>query len=65
MTLTFRISPDLATVDGTEHVAFTPDKPITELVFRLTANTAPTVAEGNHIVVRSARAAHGGGAPTY
>ena len=26
---------------------FTPDLPITELVFRLTANTAPTVAEGN------------------
>jgi hypothetical protein len=63
--LAFTISPDLTTVHGTEHVQFTPDLPITELVFRLTANTAPTVAEGNRIVVTSARADHGALAPRY
>ena len=42
--LTFAVAPDLATVRGTERITFTPDRPITELVFRLTANTAPTVA---------------------
>jgi hypothetical protein len=52
-------------VTGTEHVEFTPDLQITELVFRLTANTKPTVAEGNHIVVTSAHADHGGEAPIY
>jgi Peptidase family M1 domain len=63
--LAFTFGADLTTVHGTEHISFTPDKPITELVFRLTANTAPTVAEGNKIVVTSAKADHGGGAPTY
>ncbi|MEO8887917.1 MAG: M1 family aminopeptidase [Jatrophihabitantaceae bacterium] len=59
--LTFVVGADLSTVTGTEHVAFTPDRAITELVFRLTANTAPTVREGNRIVVDSATADHGGG----
>ncbi|MGH8961110.1 MAG: M1 family aminopeptidase [Jatrophihabitantaceae bacterium] len=63
--LKFVVSSDLSTVAGTEHISFTPDKPITELVFRLTANTAPTVAEGNKIVVRSATADHGGGRYTF
>lgn len=63
--LAFTFSPDLSTVRGTEHIAFTPDKPITELVFRLTANTAPTVAEGNKIVVESATADHGAAEATY
>ena len=45
---------------GTEHISFTPDLPITELVFRLTPNTAPTVAEGNGIRVTAATADHGG-----
>ncbi|MCL2780740.1 MAG: peptidase M1 [Actinomycetia bacterium] len=63
--LAFTVRPGLATVDGTEHIEFTPDLPITELVFRLTANTAPTVAEGNRIQVRSARADHGGLTATY
>ena len=44
--LTFTVADDLSTVTGTEHIVFTPDLPITELVFRLTANTAPTVAAG-------------------
>ncbi|WP_375480827.1 M1 family aminopeptidase [uncultured Jatrophihabitans sp.] len=61
VSLNFRIAPSLTTVTGTEHIAFTPDKAITELVFRLTPNTAPSVAEGNQIVVRSATADHGGG----
>ena len=63
--LAFVVSPDLATVQGAEHVEFTPDLPITELVFRLTANTAPTVAAGNKIVVHKATADHGARAATY
>jgi hypothetical protein len=59
--LAFTVENGLSTVTGTEHVVFTPDEPITELVFRLTANTAPTVAEGNKIVVNSATADHGAG----
>jgi hypothetical protein len=63
--LAFAVSADLATVQGTEHVEFTPDLPITELVFRLTANTAPTVAAGNKIVVHKATADHEARAATY
>ncbi len=61
MKLTFTVSTDLTTVTGLERIAFTPDKQITELVFRLTANTKPTVRQGNKIVVQSATADHGGG----
>ena len=61
VSLAFTVSNDLSTVNGTEHIAFTPDRPITELVFRLTANTKPTVAAGNRIVVHTATADHGGG----
>jgi hypothetical protein len=63
--LAFTFNRDLTTVHGTEHIAFTPDKPISELVFRLTANTAPTVAAGNKIVVTAATADHGGGRARY
>jgi len=63
--LDFMFSADLSTVRGTEHISFTPDKPITELIFRLTANTVPTVAAGNKIVVESAAADHGGTTATY
>lgn len=65
VTLRFTVGADLSTVQGSEHIEFTPDLPITELVFRLTANTAPTVAAGNKIVIDSARADHGGGVPRY
>ncbi|WP_375484282.1 peptidase M1 [uncultured Jatrophihabitans sp.] len=61
MRLSFTVSDDLTTVTGREQIAFTPDRRITELVFRLTANTRPTVQQGNRIVVRSATADHGGG----
>jgi Peptidase family M1 domain len=63
--LRFTVGADLGSVQGSEHIAFTPDLPITELVFRLTANTAPTVAAGNKIVVKKASADHGAGAPHY
>lgn len=63
--LAFTFNADLTKVRGTEHVSFTPDKAITELVFRLTANTAPTVAAGNRIVVLSARADHGATTATF
>src|SRR4051794_15078638 len=61
MTLRFTIADDHRSVRGTERIVFRPDKPVTELVFRLTANTRPTVAEGNGIEVTSAHADHGGG----
>lgn len=61
MTLAFTIAADHATVRGHETVVFRPDQPVTELVFRLTANTAPTVAEGNRIEVTAASADHGAG----
>ena len=63
--LKFTVADDLSTVTGTEHVVFRPDKDIDELVFRLTANTAPTVAAGNSITVTSARADHGAQGAKY
>jgi len=60
VTLRFTISDDHRTVHGTEHLVFHPDRPITELVFRLTANTRPTVDEGNRIEVTSATASPAG-----
>jgi acyl dehydratase len=63
--LAFTLAPDLTSVRGTEHVSFTPDLPITELVFRLTANSAPSVAAGNRIQVISATASHGAGPAAY
>lgn len=65
VTLRFTVAPDLTTVTGTEHVSFIPDLPIDRLVFRLTANTPATVAQGNRIVVTSARADHGAGKPAF
>ncbi|MDT4944376.1 MAG: hypothetical protein QOH14_1109, partial [Pseudonocardiales bacterium] len=63
--LAFTLAPDLTSVRGTEHVSFTPDLPITELVFRLTANSAPSVAAGNRIQVTSATASPGAGPASY
>jgi len=60
MTLRFTIAADHRTVRGTEHLVFHPDRPVDELVFRLTANTRPTVAEGNRIEVTSATASPAG-----
>ena len=65
MTLRFVLAADHQTVRGTEKIVFRPDLPITELVFRLTANTAPTVGEGNGIEVTSASADHNAGAAHY
>jgi hypothetical protein len=61
MSLRFTIAAGHQTVQGTEKIIFRPDKPITQLVFRLTANTRPTVAEGNKIVVTAASADHHAG----
>lgn len=61
MSLDFRIAGDHRTVHGSERIVFRPDRPVTELIFRLTANTKPTVAEGNKIVVTAASADHGAG----
>lgn len=63
--LEFDVAADLTTVQGTEKVTFTPDLAVEMLVFRLTANTAPSVDEGNMVEVRTASADHGGQAPRY
>jgi hypothetical protein len=60
--LVFDLADDLATVRGTEDVTFTPDLPVREVIFRLTANTAPTVKQGNGIQVTAASADPSGGA---
>jgi hypothetical protein len=62
ITLAFDLADDLATVRGTEEVVFTPDLPVRELVFRLTANTPPTVRQGNRIDVTAATSNPGRGA---
>jgi len=60
--LSFELAEDLRTVRGSEDVVFTPDLPVRELVFRLTPNTAPSVAEGNRIEVTAATSSPSGGA---
>ncbi|MFL6130563.1 MAG: M1 family aminopeptidase [Mycobacteriales bacterium] len=62
ITLAFDLADDLATVRGTEKVTFTPDLPVRELVFRLTANTPPSVQEGNRVQVTAATADPAGAA---
>lgn len=64
-TLRFDIAPDHRSVAATESIDFTPDADISELVFRLTANTAPTYATGTGITVTSAHADHGGQKAVY
>ncbi len=59
--LDFDLADDLASVEGAEDVVFTPDLPVRELVFRLTANTPPSVREGNRVQVTAATADPGGG----
>lgn len=61
MAVDFTIAPGHETVTGREQIVFQPDLPIDELVFRLTANTRPTVHEGNRIEVIAASADNGGG----
>lgn len=60
--LAFDLAEDLRTVTGTEDVTFTPDRPVTELVFRLTPNTAPSAAVGNRLQVTAAGSDPSGGA---
>jgi Peptidase family M1 domain len=63
--LAFTLAANGSRVQGREQISFTPDMPITELVFRLTANSAPTVAEGNKVAVAAATADHGARAATF
>jgi hypothetical protein len=60
ITLAFDLAAGLGTVTGTEHVEFTPDLPVRELVFRLTANTPSSAQVGNKIQVDTATASPGG-----
>ena len=63
--LTFRFADDLRSVEGTEHVTFTPDLPITELVFRLTPNSPGIVGRGNRLDVLTASSPNGTGGFTF
>jgi hypothetical protein len=53
--LDFRLADDLSTVTGTETVAFTPDLPVRELVFRLIPNSPDSAPAGNRLVVDDVR----------
>jgi hypothetical protein len=66
MSLSFTIPADHTDVTGHEVVRFTPDLPVTELVFRLTANSPTPAAPGDRTQTRVVRATadHGGGAFT-
>jgi hypothetical protein len=52
--LTFDVDDSHGRVTGTERVQFTPDRPITELVFRLWANGPVPVRNGGRIEVTNA-----------
>jgi hypothetical protein len=58
MTVRFAVAGDLIHVSGTEHIVFTPDLPIHELVFRLTPNQKPSVSQGSSVTVTAAHADH-------
>ncbi|MCU1612931.1 MAG: uncharacterized protein JWO98_471 [Frankiales bacterium] len=53
--LDLRLSGDLHTVTGTESVRFTPDRPTSELVFRLVPNGPGAASAGNRLTVDSVR----------
>jgi hypothetical protein len=53
--LDMRLSDDLHTVTGTETVRFTPDRPVTVLVFRLVPNSPGSAAAGNRLAVDGVR----------
>jgi hypothetical protein len=53
--LDFRLADDRRTVTGTETVTFTPDLPVTELVFRLVPNGPESAAAGSRLEVRAVR----------
>ncbi len=53
--LDFRLADDLRTVTGTETVVFTPDLPVSELVFRLVPNSPDLAAAGSRLVVDAVR----------
>jgi Peptidase family M1 domain len=49
--LTYHVPPDLQSVAGQEHVVFTPDLSVCELVFRAWPNKPTTAAAGNALVL--------------
>jgi len=54
VTLAFDVDESYTTVTGTEKVVFTPDRPVSELVFRLWLNGPAPVANGGRIEVTRA-----------
>ena len=65
VTLRFTIAPTHQSVTGTEHISFVPDRSITQVVFRLTANSPDIVHRGTHLSVQRASASPAGGAFTF
>jgi Peptidase family M1 domain len=53
--LNFRLEDDRSTVTGTEKVDFTPDRRVSELVFRLVPNGPDSAPDGNRLVVDAVR----------
>ena len=53
--LDITLSDDLHTVTGTETVRFTPDLPVSQLVFRLVPNGPDSAAAGNRLAVDDVR----------
>ncbi|WP_425310094.1 M1 family aminopeptidase [Ammonicoccus fulvus] len=54
VSLDFTVAPDLASVEGSETVTFTPDLPVCELVFRAWPNKPHTARAGNSLMITSA-----------
>lgn len=52
---TCALSDDLHTVTGTETVRFTPDRPLSQLVFRLVPNDPGSATAGNRLTVDHVR----------
>lgn len=54
VTVTFDVDPSYARVTGTQRVVFTPDRPVTEVVFRLWLNGPAAAEDGGRIDVTRA-----------
>jgi hypothetical protein len=63
ITLDLAVSADLGTVTGTELVHLWPDLPVSEMVFRLTANGPTSFPTGTSVTVQRASAAAGDSVP--
>lgn len=53
--LEYRVADDLASLTGTEHITFTPDRRVCEIVLRSWVNKPATVRDGNTMEVSAVR----------